>query len=56
MASFRCKDIGERCGFEVKSENRDELVWVAAMHAEEAHNMKRTQAEMMDKIKKAVKK
>jgi predicted small metal-binding protein len=56
MASFRCKDIGERCSFEVKDENRDELIWVVALHAEETHNMKRAQPEMMDKIKKAVKK
>jgi predicted small metal-binding protein len=56
MASFRCKDIGERCSFEVKDENRDELIWVVALHAEETHSMRRSQPEMMDKIKKAVKK
>ena len=56
MASFRCRDIGVKCKFEAKDENRDELIWVAAMHAEETHNMKRAQPEMMDKINKAVKK
>jgi predicted small metal-binding protein len=56
MASFRCKDIGMKCEFEIKDENRDELMWVAAMHADETHNLKLARLEMMDKIKKAVKK
>lgn len=30
MASFKCKDLGMKCAFEVKDENQDErhLVWL----------------------------
>jgi predicted small metal-binding protein len=56
MASFKCKDMGMKCGFEVKDENQDELMSIIAMHADKTHNMKQPSAEMMDKIKKAIKK
>jgi len=56
MASFKCKDIGMKCKSEIKDENQDELMWVAAMHADETHNMKQPPTEIMDKIKKATKK
>ena len=56
MASFKCKDIGMKCEFEIKDENRDELMWVVAMHADETHNLKQDHFEIMDKVKKAIKK
>ena len=56
MASFKCKDLGMKCGFEVKDENQDELMKIIALHAEQTHNMKETSPEMMAKIKKAIKK
>ena len=55
MASFRCKDMGLECEFEIRDENKDELMWVVAVHADETHDMNRAPPEMMDKIKKAVK-
>jgi predicted small metal-binding protein len=56
MAKFRCKDIGMKCGFEIKDENQDELMKMIALHAETTHNMKDASPEMQDKIKKAIRK
>ncbi|MBI4186794.1 MAG: DUF1059 domain-containing protein [Chloroflexi bacterium] len=57
MSSFKCKDIGMKCKFEVKDENQDELMSVIALHAEKTHNMKAPfPADMMDKVKKAIRK
>ena len=56
MASFKCKDIGMTCSFEVKDENQDEMMKMIAMHGEKTHNMKEMSPEMMEKIKKAIKK
>ena len=56
MASFKCKDIGMECKFEVHDENEDELMKIVALHAENTHNMKDVPPDMMEKIKKAVKK
>jgi predicted small metal-binding protein len=55
MMSFKCKDLGIKCGFEIKDENKDELLWVVAIHTEETHNLKRATSNWMDKIKKAIK-
>ncbi len=56
MASFKCKDLGMKCGFEVKDENRDELMKIIAMHADGSHGMKDVSPEMAEKINKAIKK
>jgi predicted small metal-binding protein len=56
MASFKCKDIGMNCGFEVKDDNQDELMKIVALHAQNTHNMKEVPAETVEKIKKAIKK
>ncbi len=57
MASFKCKDLGMKCGFEVKDENRDELMQMVAEHAERTHNMKPPFAsDMQQAIQKAIKK
>jgi predicted small metal-binding protein len=56
MASFKCKDLGMKCGFEVKDENQDELMKIIALHAENTHKIKETPPEMAEKIKKAIKK
>ena len=56
MPSFKCKDIGVKCKFEVKDENQEELMSVIALHAEKSHNMKEIPPETMEKIKNAVKK
>ena len=56
MPSFKCKDAGMKCKFEVKTEKQDELMPIIAVHAEKSHNMKDVSPDMMEKIKKAIKK
>lgn len=34
MASLKCSDLGMKCGFEVKGEDKDELMKIVALHAE----------------------
>jgi len=56
MPSLKCKDIGMKCGFEVKDEDRDELLKIVALHAEKTHNIKQIPPDLMEKINKAIKK
>jgi predicted small metal-binding protein len=56
MPSIKCKDIGMKCGFEVKDENQEELMQILALHAEKSHNMKTIPPDVMEKVKKAIKK
>lgn len=56
MPSFKCKDLGMKCVFEVKDENQDELMKIVALHAEKTHDMKEIPPDMMEKVKKAIKK
>ena len=56
MPSFKCKDVGMSCKFEVKDENQEELMSMIALHTEKSHGMKDVPPEMMEKIKKAIKK
>jgi predicted small metal-binding protein len=56
MASFKCKDLGMKCAFEVKDENQAELMEVIALHADKSHNIKQFPPDMMEKVKKAIKK
>ncbi len=56
MASFKCKDIGMQCGFEVNTPNADEILPIVAIHAEKTHGMKEVDPGTIEKIKKAIKK
>jgi predicted small metal-binding protein len=56
MPSFKCKDIGMKCNFEVKTDNQDEIMPIIALHAEKSHGMKDVPAETVEKIKRAIKK
>ena len=56
MPSFKCKDVGMKCKFEVKDENQEEMMSMIAMHAEKSHGIKEVPPDMMEKIKKAIKK
>lgn len=56
MASFKCKDVGMKCKFEVKTGNQDEIMPIIAVHAEKSHNMKEISPEMLEKVRKAIKK
>jgi len=52
MASFKCKDLGMKCSFEIKDENQDELMQIIGLHADKTHNMKAIPPDMMEKVKK----
>ena len=56
MPSFRCRDIGVSCEFEATAKTEDELMKKIAEHARKAHNMKTIPPDMMENVKKAVKK
>ena len=56
MPSFKCADLGMKCGFEIKDEDKDELMKIIAMHGKETHGITDTSPEMAEKIKKAIKK
>ena len=55
MPSIKCKDIGMNCGFEVKDEDRDELMQILSLHAETTHNLKPIPPDVMKKVQVAIK-
>ena len=56
MPSFKCRDTGMACPFETKADTENELMAKIAKHASEAHGMKTIPPDMMEKVKKAIKK
>jgi predicted small metal-binding protein len=56
MPSFACKDVGMTDDWKATAKTEDELVKKIKEHAGKAHNMKNITPEMMDMIKKAIKK
>ncbi|MFY9812784.1 MAG: DUF1059 domain-containing protein [Dehalococcoidales bacterium] len=54
MASFKCADLGMKCGFEVKDADKDELMKIVALHAETTHKMK-VSPELAAQVNKAIK-
>jgi len=56
MPSFACKDVGMTDNWKVKAKTEEEIMQKVKEHAARAHNMKDLSPEMMDTIKKAIKK
>ena len=56
MPSFKCKDLGMACPFEATAKSEDELMSKIKKHAAQAHDMKEIPPDMMEKIKKVIKK
>jgi predicted small metal-binding protein len=56
MPSFKCSDTGMACPFETSAPTEAELMPKIAKHAREAHGMKTIPPDMMEKVKKAIKK
>jgi predicted small metal-binding protein len=56
MPSFKCKDAGMACPFEASAPTEAQLMEKIAKHAKEAHGMKTIPSDMMEKVKKAIKK
>ena len=52
---FLCKDIGMDCPFEVHADTEEELMQKIAEHGKEAHGMTEMSAEVLEKIKQAIK-
>ena len=56
MRSFTCRDIGIRCTFETTGTTDGEIIKKFIDHAESVHNMPVLTAEVIFKVKKAIKK
>jgi len=56
MPSFKCEDIGMKCDFESTAKTEDELMKKISEHARKVHNMTTIPPDVMEKVKKAVKK
>ena len=56
MPAFRCRDIGMNCRFEATAKTQDELMKKIAEHARKAHNMKTIPPDVMEKVKKTIRK
>jgi predicted small metal-binding protein len=56
MPSFACKDIGMDCKFETTAQTEAELIPKIAAHAKSVHKIDPVPADLMAKIKKAIKK
>jgi predicted small metal-binding protein len=56
MPSFKCSDTGMSCPFETSAATEAELMTKIAQHASEVHGMKTIPPDMMEKVKKAIKK
>lgn len=55
--SFRCKDIGQECGFEIKKAgSEEELLSMLRIHAEKSHGIRELPPSILDAVKKAIKK
>jgi predicted small metal-binding protein len=55
MPSFACKDIGMACEFKTTAPTEAELMKKIAEHAKTAHKIETVPADLMVKIKKAIK-
>lgn len=56
MPSFACKDIGMACEFKANAPTEPELMKKIAEHAKSVHKMETIPADVMAKVKKAIKK
>jgi predicted small metal-binding protein len=55
MPSFACKDLGMACPFEAKAATEAELMKKIADHAKAVHKIDPVPADLMTKIRKAIK-
>jgi predicted small metal-binding protein len=56
MPSFACKDMGMTDNWKAKAKTEDELLMKIKEHASKVHNLKDMSPEMMEQIKKVIKK
>jgi len=55
MPSFKCSDIGMPCKFEATAKTEPELMKKIAEHAKTAHQIDPIPADLLAKVKKAIK-
>jgi len=55
MPSFKCADIGMPCKFEATAKTEPELMKKIAEHAKAAHKIDPIPADLLTKVKKAIK-
>ena len=53
--SFKCADVGMKCGFETKADSKEQLMMNIANHAKEAHNITTIAPDLMMKVNAAIK-
>jgi len=56
MPTFVCKDLGMNCPFRAEAPTEEELMKKIAAHAKAAHKIDPIPADMLAKVKKAIKK
>jgi len=56
MVSFTCRDLGMDCSFETTGATNSEIMKKFIDHASSAHNMPVLNADVIFKVKKALKK
>jgi len=56
MPSFKCRNIGKQCRFEVDADTEDQVLEAALEHLEKVHNVAPVPAETIVRVKKAIKK
>jgi predicted small metal-binding protein len=56
MLSFTCRDLGMDCSFETTGKTDSEIIKKFIDHAVSAHNMPVLAADVIFKVKKAIKK
>jgi predicted small metal-binding protein len=54
MPSFRCADIGVRCGFETAAPTKEELLLKIGMRASDAHKMTSVPQDILRATNKAI--
>ena len=53
--SFKCADIGMKCGFEIKADTKEQLMKSITNHAKEAHNITTIAPDLMMKVTATIK-
>ena len=56
MPSFKCRNIGKKCRFEVDADTEDQVIKAAIEHIEKVHEVETITPETIEHIKKAIKK
>mgnify|MGYP001772825692 CR=1 FL=1 len=55
--NFSCADLGMNCGFEIKgASSQEEILEIVKIHAEKAHGLKQLNQDLIENIKKHIKK